>query len=239
MTPTHLLAPIGILWKTIESYGHDPAAVFDRVGLTHEMFLKQGARIQHQTLNRLWDEATALVKDPCLGLRGAEFWHPSHFHALGYAWLASSTLREALTRLNRYFQMIFQNIEMCLDDTDEGLTFTLADSLQHPIRLDLSMATIMAMCRINFGPHLKPAAVRFIHPEPFCGDKYFAFFRGPVYFDAATDSLTLNKKDVDKVLPGGNPHLAEINDRIIKTKIQAPADNAAGFVNTGDQINRK
>ncbi len=62
------------------------SAVFDRVRLTHEMFLKQGARIQHQTLNRLWDEATALVKDPCLGLRGAEFWHPSHFHALGYAW---------------------------------------------------------------------------------------------------------------------------------------------------------
>jgi AraC-like DNA-binding protein len=156
-----------------------------------------------------------LIKDPCLGLRAAEFWHPSHFNALGYAWLASSTLRDALSRLDRYIHVLSQDIDVHLDDTDEGLTFTLSDTFEHVVRMDLSMATVMAMCRLNFGPNLKPVAVRFIHPEPSCGEKYFAFFKGPVYFDAASDSLTLLKKDADKHLPSGNPHLAQINDRII------------------------
>ena len=33
--------------------------------------------------------------------------------------------------------------------------------------------------------------------------------------DAAQDCLTLKTKDADQRLPGGNPHLAQINDRII------------------------
>lgn len=215
MTPTNLLAPKEILWKIIESYGYDPDIVFSRVGLSREMLRKQGARIPQQTVDRLWDEATDLVKDPCLGLRAAEFWHPSHFNALGYAWLASASLREALSRLERYIHVLAQNIDIHLDDTQEGLTFTLSDALEHAARMDLCMATIMAMCRLNFGPSLKPVAVRFIHAEPFCGDKYFAFFKGPVYFDAARDSLTLDKEDADQLLPSGNPHLAELNDRIV------------------------
>ncbi len=215
MTPTNLLATKGILWKIIESYGHDPVPVFARVGLTQDMLLQQGARIPLKTLDQLWEEVTALIKDPCLGLRAAEFWHPSHFNALGYAWLASSTLREALNRLYRYIQVLSQDLDIHLEDSAEGLTFTLSDSLEHAVRMDFGMAMIMAMCRLNFGPNLKPVAVRFIHPEPFCGDQYFAFFKGPVYFDAARDSLTLATKDVDQRLPGGNMHLAEINDRII------------------------
>lgn len=215
MTPTNLLAPKEILWKIIESYGHDPAAVFSRVGLTHDMLLKRGVRIPYKTVGRLWDEATSLIKDPCLGLRAAKFWHPSHFNALGYAWLASSTLREALGRLERYIHVLSHDIDVRLKDTADGLTFILSDSLENTIRMDYAMATVMAMCRINFGPNLKPVAVRFIHPEPSCGEKYFAFFKGPVYFDATSDSLTLKKDDADKVLPGGDPHLAKLSDRII------------------------
>lgn len=215
MTPTNLLAPQDILWKIIESYGHDPGEVFARVGLTREMLFKQGARIAHQTVRHLWDETTSLIKDPCLGLRAARFWHPSCFNALGYAWLASSTLREALSRFDRYIKLLSQDIHVHLDDTPEGLSFTMSDSLENPVRMDFCLATVMAMCRLNFGPNLAPVGVHIIHPEPSCSEKYFAFFKCPIYFDAASDSLILKKKDADQRLPGGNPHLAQINDRII------------------------
>ncbi len=215
MTPTNLLAPKEILWKIIESYGYDPDIVFSSVGLTYDMLMRQGARIPYKVVDRLWDEATSLVKDPCLGLRAGEFWHPSHFNALGYAWLASSSLREALNRLTRYIHVVSQDMEIKIKDTDEGLVLTLSDSLEHSVRMDLCMATVMTMCRINFGPNLKPVAVRFIHSEPFCGDKYFALFKGPVYFDADSDSLTLTQRDADRKLPGSNKVLAEINDHIV------------------------
>lgn len=221
MTPTYLLAPQDILWKIIESYGHDPRNIFSRVGLTREMMFKQGARVPHQTVEHLWNETTTLIKDPCLGLRAAKFWHPSYFNALGYAWLASSTLREALKRFERYIKLVSQQIDVHLDDTPEGLAFNLSDSLEHPVRMDFCLATVMAMCRLNCGPNLAPVGVHFIHPAPACSEKYFAFFKGPVHFEALSDSLIFKKKDVDQRLSGGNPHLAEINDRIIVRYLSA------------------
>lgn len=179
------------------------------------MLLNQGARVSNKTVDRLWTLATQVVKDPCFGLRAAEFWHPSHFNALGYAWLASCTLRQALNRMNRYIHILSQTTDVRLEDTPDGLVFTLSDSLEQPARMDLSMAIIGTMCRLNFGPNLKPVAVRFIHPEPSCGEKYFAVFKCPVYFDADHNSLILKLEDADKRLPGGNPHLAEINDRVM------------------------
>ena len=215
MTATYLLSPKEILWKIVATYGHDPQSVFARVGLTHDMLLDQGARISHKTVDRLWAAATQVVNDPCFGLRAVEFWHPSHFNALGYAWLASCTLRQALNRLNRYVHILSQATDVRLEDTPEGLVFTLSDSLEQPTRMDLSMAIVVSMCRLNFGPNLKPVAVSFIHPEPSCGEKYFAVFKCPVYFGAAHDGLILKREDVDKRLPGGNPNLAEINDRVM------------------------
>jgi AraC-like DNA-binding protein len=215
MTATYLLSPQEILWKIITTYGHDPEAVFARVGLTHAMLFEQGARIHHKPVGRLWDEATRVINDPCFGLRAAEFWHPSHFNALGYAWLASCTLRQALERLERYIHIISQATDIRLVENDEGLSLTLSDSLEQPARMDSAMAIVVTMCRLNFGPNLMPLAVRFIHQAPSCGEKYFAVFKCPVYFSAEHDELVLKKEDADKRLPGGNPHLAEINDRII------------------------
>jgi AraC-like DNA-binding protein len=215
MTATYLLSPQDILWKIIATYGHDPEAVFARVGLTHDMLLEQGARIHHKTVDRLWDEATRVINDPCFGLRASEFWHPSHFNALGYAWLASCTLRRALNRLDRYIHIISQATDVRLVENAEGLSLTLSDSLEQPARMDLAMAIVVTMCRLNFGPNLQPVAVRFIHPEPSCGERYFAIFKCPVYFSAEHDELVLKREDTEKRLPGGNPHLAEINDRVM------------------------
>ena len=120
-----------------------------------------------------------------------------------------------MNRLNRYVHLLSQATDVRLEDTPEGLVFTLSDSLEQPARMDLCMAIVIAMCRLNFGPNLKPVAVSFIHPEPSCGEKYFAVFKCPVYFGAAHDGLILKREDADKRLPGGNPHLAEINDQVM------------------------
>jgi len=216
MTATYLLSTKEILWKIIETYGHDPQTVFARVGLSRDMLFKQGARINHKTADRLWAQATRVVGDPCFGLKAADFWHPSHFNALGYAWLASSTLRQALSRLDRYVHILSQATDVRLQDSLQGLSLTLSDSLEQPARMDLTMAIVVAMCRLNFGPNLKPVAVTFIHPEPSCGERYFETFKCPVFFAAESDGLILKTEDVDKQLPGGNQDLALINDRVMQ-----------------------
>ena len=43
-----------------------------------------------------WRAAAERIDDPCFGLQAAEVWRPTDFRALGYAFLASRTLRTAL-----------------------------------------------------------------------------------------------------------------------------------------------
>jgi AraC-like DNA-binding protein len=166
-------------------------------------------------IEKIWDKIIDLIEDPCFGLCGSKFWHPSHFNALGYAWLASSTLREALIRASRYAHIVGEDRETRLEDTPKGLIVILSDSLKIQVLMDLSMAILMSACRLNYGKDLNPVAVNFIHSKPPCVKKFYSYFNAPVKFNADSDSLILPTTAVDKRLPTGNPHLAKINDQYI------------------------
>ena len=101
MTATYLLTSGNILWEILGKYGHDPEPFFSEEGVNKDMLFEQGKRISFNQVNNLWIKAESLIEDPCFGLEAADFWHPSYFGALGYAWLASTTLRKALERLER------------------------------------------------------------------------------------------------------------------------------------------
>jgi len=215
MAVTHLLTPADILWNILEDYGHDAESIFLGEGIDREMILKPGVRITQERVDSLWSKVNELIDDPCFGLRGVKFWHPSHFNALGYAWLASGTLREALNRGARYIHIIGEDRKHRLEDTAEGLTVTLSHSLKLPAHMDLSMSILMSMCRLNCGADLNPVNVNFIHSKPACAREYDSYFNAPVKFNADTDCLTLPADAVDKRLPIGNPQLAKIHDQYI------------------------
>ena len=140
MTITHLLAPMDILRKILIDYEYDSNSLFQQVGIDDDLIDKPGARISHTKVKNFWIKITDLIKDPCFGLRGVKYWHPSHFNALGYAWLTSKTLREALIRLARYHHVVSEDRETEIEDTDIGCKITLSDSLEVPAQMDLSMA---------------------------------------------------------------------------------------------------
>ena len=215
MAVTHLLSPADILWKILEDYGYDAESIFLEEGIDREMILKPGMRIAHAKVDSLWSKINELIDDPCFGLRGVKFWHPSHFNALGHAWLASGTLREALERAARYAHITGEDRKKRLEDTAKGLTVTLSHSLKLPALMDLSMSILMAACRLNYGADLNPVDVNFIHSEPACAKEYYSYFNAPVKFNADNDSFTLPADAVDRRLPVGNPQLAKICDQYI------------------------
>jgi AraC-like DNA-binding protein len=215
MAVTHLLSPADILWNILKDYGYDAESIFLEEGIDREMVLRPGVRITQARVDSLWSKVNELIDDPCFGLRGAKFWHPSHLNALGYAWLASGTLREALNRAGRYMHIIGEDREHRLEDTAKGLTVTLSHSLKLPALMDLSMSILMFMCRLNYGADLNPVNVNFIHSKPACAKEYYSYFNAPVNFNADNDDLTLPADAVDRRLPIGNPQLAKIHDQYI------------------------
>jgi len=215
MAKTHLLSPADILWKILKDYGYDAESIFLEQGINREMILTPGVRINQAKADSLWSKLNELIDDPCFGLRGAKFWHPSHLHALGYAWLASGTLREALNRAARFAHIIGEDREHRLEDSPKGLTVTLSNSLKLPAHMDLSMSILMSACRLNFGADLNPVDVHFIHSKPACAEEYYSFFNAPIKFNADSDCITLPADAVDRRLPIGNPQLAKLSDQYI------------------------
>jgi AraC-like DNA-binding protein len=68
---------------------------------------------------------------------------------------------------------------------------------------------------MNYIEDLAPVSVTLVHPKPSCSPKFFEYFRSPVLFEAPTYSLTFPIEAVDKILPGSNPQLAELNDQVM------------------------
>jgi len=215
---SHLATATNILWKLIETNGHDPETLYRDAGIDPDLLNKPGARIPSPLVNSLWAKATETIDDPCFGLMAHKYWHPSYFHALGYAWLASHTLRDALNRFVRYLRIVSEKIFLKLEEGPDGLMLALNYKIlgmRVPAQIDMGMAMSIHICRLNFGEDLKPVAVNFMHAEPPCTEKYFALFKAPVRFSADTDSITFSNPDVERYLTGANPQLARLNDQVM------------------------
>jgi len=207
-----------ILWKLLEEYGHDPETLFLEVGLDPKLFNNPDARMSYRVADNLWSKTSELIDDPCFGLRAIKYWHPSHFGALGYAWLASSSLRTAFNRCNRYVHIVSEFVDFQLEDTADGfvVTFVTKPFVQDiPARIDATLANVIKMCRINTGEELNPLMVTFTHKEYPCSGEYYAYFRSPIQFEAATNSFILPSEVIDQQLDGANPQLAQLNDQLM------------------------
>jgi len=174
--------------------------------------------IRLHAVDALWDQAAAIIEDPCFAIDMAEFWHPSHMGALGYAWLASSTLRRAFNRAVRYIHVVSEDLNLQLSDTPAGLKITvdLDDSVfTLPQHHDLVLTILMHMCRFDFGDELIASQVSLAHPEPECSKKIRDYFRTDVQFDAEHTCLTIARADADHVLSSGNKQIALMHDEML------------------------
>ena len=207
-----------LTWKVIESYGHDPAPLFKAHGIDPKKIADPGARTRKALINGVWQDARKLIEDPCFGLKSAVFLHPSHLGALGYAWLASTSLRTALNRLSRYVHFVADDVDVELTERDGTLTATVREqdvTERNFWASDSSLALIITLCRMNYGASLNPVGVELQHRAPDDTGEYFALFKCPVQFGCNVDRLSLPIDAVDKKLPSANPQLAQLSDQVM------------------------
>ena len=218
MALTNHAGVLSSFWKIIESYGKDPVPVFRKLYLDIKLAEDPNARISYTKVEELWKETIKLVDDPNVGLRAAALWHPSFAGALGYAWLASSSLRAAFERLVRYLRVVTEGVECRIEEKNGEFSIIHCfnkEVLDITYIADAHLAIIVALCRINYGQNLNPVSISFTHSAPDDPGEYFAFFRCPVTFDAPETRITLTQEVVDKRLLSANPLIAELNDRIM------------------------
>ena len=218
MPGTHLASSARFFWRILEQRGHDAGAVFRGAGLDPARLTDPRARYPIERVARAWEAAARLLADPCFGLDAVDAWRASDYHAMGYAMLASRSLRRALERLVRYFRIINDAAGFELLETTQRLTvayvapgsgFGLA-----PLQEQARWASILGICRaIHDGP-LNPVEVTMRQPAPPCPERVDACFGCPVRFGAPRGSIAFDRQTADRPLVAANRELAAANDRI-------------------------
>lgn len=214
-----VFAPVlGALWRQLEGYGIDPEPLFRQEGVDPEALFDAGARVDAQHSQRLYHLAAELAGDPLFGLKTAEYIRPAHLGALGFAWLASQSLRKGFERLSRYARVIQERLSIRLDEDEDSLCITIDPHVPAPdeaIREDMQLAALVTFCRIIASRHFNPACVYFQHPAPADAGLYYELFRCPIEFDSKETRLAVALADVDRRLTGANDELAQMNEHIV------------------------
>lgn len=217
-TPSSLVL---VLVKGMRHYGLDVEQHFSDLGLDYNLLNDPVARYPDEAIVTLWDMLIRESRDPCVGLRLAEFWHPTTLHALGFAWMASSTLKEAFERVVRYNRFLSHSQDYEFYETETDYRFILNES-EAPYHFpdqdyDASFSVLMTLCQAVYGEDFSPHRVDFKHSAPDCAKEFQLRFSAPVVFEAENNTFYLDKQTVLKPLASANAELARINEAVVSS----------------------
>ncbi|MBI3783502.1 MAG: AraC family transcriptional regulator [Deltaproteobacteria bacterium] len=206
--------------RALEAQGLDAQAIAKQAGIDPASLQEPDARVQRMALTRLWELAVEATGDPCFGLTVARFPMQTTFHALGYAVLASATLKEAIERIIRYRRLIGDVVQLSLEEGGERCRFVIDVSSRPgavPFEaVDAFAAVTVRQARLLHGSRdLNPLAVSLQRPEPPNSAPFERLFRAPVAFAQPTNFLEYARADLERRLPAANAELARQNDEVV------------------------
>lgn len=220
--PTVLNANALVISRTLDGYGVNSREILIQAGIDPAKLLDSNARFAFPAITRLWELATEVTGDACFGIKVIDYWHPSNLHALGFAWLASATLKEAIQRAERYVRIVNSAATMTLTETSEGYEICPATVLNNSkvqpaiSAIDAGMALTLHLCRMSTHKDLMPLRMDIKRPKPDCLENYFKHFGPNVRFNSERNMLLLDKHTIEKRLPTANIDLALSCDKIAK-----------------------
>lgn len=231
---TSVIAGYGLsIARALEHSGVDSRRVFAAVGIEDMLDNDPLHRLPLATVTRLYQVCVEVTGDPYFGLTVARFIQAPTMHALGFGLLASATLMDFCTRVQRYFRLVSQNALIEIEDRGEAVYFAsvpLPDVC--PQTQDAWIGLLLRMMRLLYRDDFSPLAVEFAHPVPDGGDgPYVEFFGAPASFDCEAVALVLPKADMNVPLKGASPELAQFNDNLAMEYI-AKLDRADVVANT-------
>jgi AraC-like DNA-binding protein len=208
-----------VLERLMRMHGLDARAEFVRHGIDPTLLTDPRARIPADDTDALIRDVAGRIGDPAFGLDAAHCWHPTNLGPLGHAWLASSSLRRGLQRIERYGRLIGQRAGITVRDEPGGVAVVLDNPRRDPlvaaVTTDMALSVLLDMCRTNAGASFRPIEVRLMRAPPADPARYGAAFGCPVHFGAAERSLLLPRTQVDAPLPTGNREIIGLLDGML------------------------
>ena len=208
-----------VIVRALAAQGVDGERLAREAGIDPAALQEPDTRVPRAALTRLWQLAVEATGDPCFGLTAARHVTQTTFHALGYAVLASTTLREAFERMVRYRRLIGDVVQLDLVEAGDRYRFVIDVSAPPGApyeAVDAIAAVSLRQARLLRGePRFAPLAVALERPQPPDPAPFQRLFRAPVTFGQAGNAVEYARADMEARLPSGNAELARQNDAIL------------------------
>jgi len=208
-----------LLAEALRQSGIDPAPLFDQAGIDISAAKDPDARVPTHRMLNLWSLAIEATDNPCIGLFASRHFQPAFLHGLGFSWLASDNLLDALNRLVRYSRLINTAIEFRVDTQAKtiDLVVVVPDLFPNyvPAGLDLGMAVFLRMCQLTTGDFLLPSHVVLQRQKPCCSEQFTKVFGPSIEYSASENRLCFDRELFTRPLTTSNPSLARINDQAV------------------------
>jgi AraC-like DNA-binding protein len=218
--------------RALEAVGCDSTVLLAEAGFDLKALDGPTARCPLTQTARLWGLAVAATGDPAFGIKVASHIKQTTFHALGYGLSASSTLKEAFERVQRYCHVASDAIEY--EFSRHGTEYHFVIEPAGPVAdesVDALVAAYLRMCRSLIGHDYSPLRIEFRRARPALIEDFERLLRAPLQFGAAQTRLVFDSEAIERPLDGGNPELARHHDAIaLQYMSQIERDNLQGRV---------
>jgi AraC-like DNA-binding protein len=222
--PSILASWTRALRKQLDAIGLDSNAMSLAAGLDPRLMDDPNARYPVTITTRLWEMAVEASGDPALGLRVSRFVSPTTFHALGYALVASGSLREVFERIVRYHPVVSDALNLSFVRAGDRYEFRFVVPQGSPVpaneAMDAFAAIYVRTCRNRLGRQYAPLAVHLVRPQPADPKPWHEVFRAPLFFDAKENLLEFACTDFDSHLDDANPELAQHNETVLNRTLE-------------------
>ncbi len=222
---TVLTAWTGTLLRALDARGIDGTSLALAAGITPDELADPDQRVPMEASSRLWAAAVAATDDPAFGLEVSRHVLPTTFHALGQAFLASATLRDALGRTARYCRVTADVAAVSVEEVGSEVVLVIGwrEGAERPAdeALDAVLSAIVRGARLLLGRDLTPTSLALERPRPGppADERFDRVFRCPLTFGARSIRLAFSGADADRAMPGGNEALARTIDDVLATHV--------------------
>jgi AraC-like DNA-binding protein len=214
--PSTIAAYAFAIATALEQSGVDPKGIFDQCDVPLQTTTDPLLRLTNIEISRLFKASVEATQDPTFGLRVGQSMHPGNLHALGYALMASTSLRDYAQRLVNYYKIVSQSANIHIaESADEFRIVTVVGASDICWEThDAFSALLVRFIRFIYNPDFNPLRVELMRPEPASHiQAYVDYFQCDILFDSPNVVFAIASDLVDKPLPGASKELAQMHDQ--------------------------
>jgi len=215
--------------RSIESSGVDCQALCKEAGIDYAMLEHADGRVDMDMASKFWIAVTNHTNNPDIGLELAPNIRVGGLKALGYSFLASETVKDALLRLVRYQEIMGDsgNIQFEQEHENYVLSIDLIGNKQ-PVpyqAIDAGFASMFHYVGWMLHKKVVPIAVQLQRAAPNSVKSYEKAFNCIPEFEQDRNAIILTKDIVESQFPTADKTLAELHDEIVDRDLAALSGN--------------